>query len=560
MTGARCGCNCRPRVIGHPAAIVTADVTPHRATFDIRVVSRVTGVGHLRRLVRAVSSAPALVQTLVDQEHDLRENFEAVIESQRQFQTIIDSLPDAIIIHREGEIAYTNPSFARLLGYETALELVGRAWASLVHADDRDAATGACRFMCRDGGVVYLELSPERRTTYMGKPAGLIVARDVTERRAIEQQLAHADRMASLSTLASGLAHEINNPLTLVVNNLQLAEREGGCGREAPCSEYVRAASEGAERVSAIVRELHAFAKPPEDERPDSVDLGDVVRSSVSLARGKVRPVADLDVQLAELPAVIGSRGRVGQVVLNLLLNALHALPEERRDHNRIDVRVSREGDHAVLEVQDNGRGIPARVRGHIFEPFFTTKGVAEGTGLGLSVAHSIVTGYGGTISFVTRSGYGTTFRVTLPLAPAVAAQQAVDADAPPATTGARILLVDDEPMLLDVVAVTLREMGCEVVTATSGDEAISVIEGDARFDAIVCDIMMANGSGVDVYDGIEANRPTLLSRLVFMTGGTFRRETDEFLARISNECLSKPFGIEQLRAAVARVVQDRPT
>ncbi len=539
-----------PTLIGHPPAAVQAEISARRSVFEVRCLDSQPGVVRFGRLARALFSVPRVIDALVTQEKAARQSFEAMLESQAQFRRILDAMPDGVVVLRGDSIAYVNPALARLLGHERPSSLLGAAWSELQAAGGRlnlgsETAPAERRFLRGDGTEVVLELSSRESITYEGFAAELVVARDVTLRYELQQRLALADRMSSLGTLAAGVAHEINNPLALVMSNLELAARKP---EEAP--RLVRSAIEGACRVRDIVRELRVFSQPDNDA-PEPVDLGEVVASSVALARGKVQTRARLETELEPVPMVAAGHGKLGQVVLNLIINAFEALPEERSPaDNRIVVRLSRAGENVRLEVEDNGVGIAPDARARLFEPFFTTRAGRGGSGLGLAVVHDIVSRSGGTIEVVSEPGRGALFRVELP--PTTAAVAAPAAPAQAAARGARILVVDDEAALVRALSETLSADGHRVVSAGSGRGAIEIIDRDDAFDLVLCDLMMPDGSGADVHAHVTREHPALAPKMVFMTAGTFRAEMRAFLGTSGNRCLYKPFTLDKLAQVVA--------
>ena len=237
---------------------------------------------------------------------------------------------------------------------------------------------------------MVLELSAEQQVELEGKPAQMMVARDVTARRELQRHLALSDRMASLGTIAAGIAHEINNPLTLVMTNLELAARASD---EPRVRELLAAATEGATRVRDIVGDLRLFARPDDEAAParELVNVGEVARSTLALVRAQASLRTVLSAQIDDVPPVWANRGRIGQVLLNLVLNASDALAK-RPDGggNEIEVRVTCDpGGGVALAVIDNGVGIPADVQSRVFEPFYTTKaGGGSGLGLGRGPQH----------------------------------------------------------------------------------------------------------------------------------------------------------------------------
>lgn len=257
---------------------------------------------------------------------------------------------------------------------------------------------------------------------------------DITERRQIEERLLISDRMASLGTLAGSVAHEINNPLMYVVGNLDFVEHQLSRGRQAadPVPELqqaLRDARQGANRVHRIVQDLRLFSRPDSEERV-AVDLSRVLEMSINMTSNEVRSRARLVREISQTPPVLGDEARLGQVFVNLLLNAAQSI-EGPADKNSITVRAHLINDgQVVVEVRDTGAGIPLHHRSRIFEPFFTTKPAGTGTGLGLSICQGIIRRLGGRIEFESRDGRGTIFRVWLPAVVAATAREGAPSSA----------------------------------------------------------------------------------------------------------------------------------
>jgi two-component system cell cycle sensor histidine kinase/response regulator CckA len=407
-----------------------------------------------------------------------------------------------------------------------------------------------------------LEAARVHLPDFEGSPAVLGAARDVTERKKLQQRLLLADRMASVGTLAAGVAHEINNPLSFVLGNLvflggELDDLEERLGRE-PVSELRRAlqeATQGAERVRVIVRDLHTFSRADEAQR-GLVDVHKALDSSASMAGNVIRHRGRLVKAYGDAPCVLANEARLGQVFLNLLVNAAHALPEGHTGRNEVRVVTRRAGEWVAVEVRDNGCGIPAQHLRRIFDPFFTTKPVGQGTGLGLSICHGIVASLGGRIEVESEVGVGTTFRVLLPAAreeDAVRAAAARPAPAPASRAGprGRVWVLDDE---LHVGALVRRLLGTEheVLPLTSAREVLERVGQGERFDVLLCDLMMPEMSGMDVHARLERASPELAGRVLFMTGGAFTPATQEFLSGLpAGAYLAKPFDADLLRTRV---------
>lgn len=379
-------------------------------------------------------------------------------------------------------------------------------------------------------------------------------ARRASERQDMESRLAFADRMASVGTLTAGVAHELNNPLMYVLSNLRLTREEIEAIDETEWSERVKQQLEeaihGALRMQDIVRDLKTFSRVDDDPR-SNVDVRMVLESSINICWNEIRHKASLQRDFGPTPAVHVNESRLGQVFLNLLINASQAMPDREVSSNRITVRTGTDAEGwAVVEVEDNGTGIEPERISRVFEPFFTTKAVSEGTGLGLSICRSIVHDAGGTIEVESEPGRGTRFVVKLPASATSHAAQ--ETQAPPmAATGvrARVVVVDDEPLVGRSIRRALREHEVEIYS--SGEEAIRRLCSDEPVDVVFCDLMMPEVSGMEVYGRVFEQRPQTASRFVFMTGGAFTPQAREFLKATTLACLEKPFELRQIRDLV---------
>jgi len=365
---------------------------------------------------------------------------ESIVErNERELRAVIDNLPVGIVVRQGGVIAYANRAVARSFGAATPHELAGRRIVDLARPEYRDAfarcmaATDAgesqppyeFRFDRPDGRIGTIEVSAPHQVMFGGLPSVMVTWREVSEERALRDRLLMADRMAAVGTLASGVAHEINNPLACVTANLELLREElapptDGAPPPKMSPEEILAAlddaREGAERVRVIVRDLRLFARGEAGDR-GPVDLGGVLQAAERMAGNMVKARARVVQEHAPLPPVDGNATRLCQVFVNILVNAAQAINAGAPEDNEVRVHAIVAGDQVVVEVRDTGVGIPADVRGRIFDPFFSTKGIGGGHGLGLSVCHGIVTSFGGNISIDDGAqGRGTTVRVALPI------------------------------------------------------------------------------------------------------------------------------------------------
>ncbi len=395
-----------------------------------------------------------------------------------------------------------------------------------------------------------------------GKITGaVVVARDITERKQTEAQLIVSDRMASVGTLAAGVAHEINNPLASVTANLALASEElETLARQYPVPaglrDELRDARDGAERVRIIVRDLKIFSRGDEEKR-GPVDLEQVLESTLRMAWNELRHRARVTRAYGHVLPVMANESRLGQVLLNLIINAAQAIPEGDYARNEVSVETRMDGgDRVVIVVTDTGSGIAPEIQRRLFTPFVTTKPVGVGTGLGLSICHRLVTAMGGTIDFTSELGKGTSFRVSLPVADLSAAATPAPLRAAVASRRrGRVLVVDDDAMMVHSVPRVLS-LEHDVEVASGAREAMALFHAGERFDIVLCDLMMPQVTGMDLYAALTELDPQQAARVVFMTGGAFTTAARAFLDGVPNERLEKPFDIKALRALVNRYVR----
>ncbi|HLU68440.1 MAG TPA: response regulator [Kofleriaceae bacterium] len=412
----------------------------------------------------------------------------------------------------------------------------------------------------KDGGDQWLEVNARPlRDEQSRLSGGVAVFRDVTAERAAQTQLMVSDRMASVGMLAAGVAHEINNPLAAVMANLDLAARDladlddrlAGAADLGELREEIGDARQAAQRVRQIVRDLRIFSRAEEDLR-SAVDVERVLESTLRMAWNEIRHRARLVKEYQRIPPVDGNESRLGQVFLNLVINAAQAIPEGHADRNEIRIRTARLGDRRVqVEIADTGSGMPPEVLARLFTPFFTTKPPGVGTGLGLTICQRLIAAIGGQITVSSAVGRGTVFRVILPRAAEDRPQQPSQTFAPArARRRARVLVIDDEAMIGLAVS---RALGAEheVTSLTSASEAASRIAAGERYDLILCDLMMPVMTGMDLHGALLASAPDQARRMVFLTGGAFTPAARAFLDRVPNARLEKPFDVQNLRALV---------
>ncbi len=453
--------------------------------------------------------------------------------SEERFRTLVDSMDDLVFtVDRSGKVdgfygrAPNLPgapsrglgvSVPDLFGaehgavHEQALERAFRGEPALY-----ECATESAR------GARHYSVRLSARRSQSGEVVGLVgVAHDVTAQKEVQAQLAAADRMASVGLLAAGVAHEINGPLSVVLANADVAletVREGA-GIAPPLEAELLDIQECAHRVRRIVRDLGLFSRSPEDH-VGPVDVRQVLDVTLRLTEHQMRHRARLVKDYGDVP--------------------IQSIPEERTEDNevRLSTRTGADGS-VVVEVRDTGAGMSDAVLGRLFTPFFTTKPVGFGTGLGLSICHRIVTGIGGTIVAESKTGEGSTFRVT------------------PVLRRGRILLVDDEPQVLSVLARILGRHHDTVALSRAAD-ALELLRKGETFDLVFCDLMMPGLSGMALYEELGRVAPDHQARVVFLTGGAFTPEARTFLDEVPNLRLEKPFDVRRITELAAERVNAR--
>jgi CheY-like chemotaxis protein len=339
----------------------------------------------------------------------------------------------------------------------------------------------------------------------------------------------------------------------MMIEDLEDSVAASPSARLAESVKMAREARQGAERIRKIVRGLKTFSRA-EEERRAVIDVTQVLDLSLQMTFNEIRHRAHLVKDYGSLPLVEGDESRLGQVFINLLVNAAQAIGDGDPDGNEIRLVTGTDAaGNGFVEVYDTGPGVPADAMDKIFDPFFTTKAIGIGTGLGLSICHNIVASMGGQLTVTNRESGGAVFRVTLPAASGPRAEVTTPVE-PTSSRRAAILIVDDEVSVGQVLRRRLRDH--DVTAVTSAREALDLLARDARFDVIVCDLMMPEMSGMQLYDELLRIRADVVKRVVFMTGGAFTGAAPAFLERVPNECLEKPFTESALRAAIQRLVK----
>jgi two-component system, cell cycle sensor histidine kinase and response regulator CckA len=505
----------------------------------------------------------------------------SLFASEERYREIVELQTDVLAtIDQEGNLTRLNVRFEGLLGHSRQA-WIGRPLTALAVAADvpvmralvisafRGEAPREVTVRCqtRSGVTRVMSVHISRLS---GEEASLVVMRDVTEEVARRAQILHSEKLASIGQVAASVAHELNNPMAWVMANLEqmrsaahrlvTAARPGTSGQVGAYEELLRSidvidrscheALAGVERMRDIVTDLNLFSASNE-RKPERLDLVEVIELALRMTGPQLSQLCRIERRYGEMPPLVGYPGKLSQVFVNLFLNAAQAMPNRPREDNLVRVTTGFEDSVHHVEVEDNARGMSPEVAERIFDPFFTTKEEAR-PGIGLWVSRNIIEEQNGTMTVASQLGVGTTFTIRLRgLDPAdLPAPRPPPAPPRPSPRGT-ILFVDDEAMLLNAFARAFEERH-DVLVAKSGGEALELLRArGGRVDAIVCDLLMPQMSGMDLYDEVAERFPQLLAKMAFMSGGAFTASARAFVERVDNPKIAKPISLDDLERVI---------
>jgi signal transduction histidine kinase len=528
------------------------------------------------------------LEEVVAAEREAASHLARARELEEQHRALLDNAP--LIIFRldpeTAELRYLNRHAERLLGVPTAEALSTPGFLRARHAAPEGVIAFDEAVARAKVGVVALPYEAQLRRRDGGEitargtvypilaESGSVVAIeglliDVSVEHAVRARLVQADRLSTLGTLAAGVAHEINNPAAFILLGLDMLERllrgsgvTMAQGASESAADLLRELRESIKRIVDIARDLRFFASPPirDEGRRTVVDVNRTVESALTLTRGQLLERAQIARVAAEVPPVLMDDGRLGQVVVNLLINAAQSISRTSGGPNTITVTTRSDGDTVEIEVADTGVGISEENLSRIWAPFFTTKTPELGTGLGLSISREIVERAGGTIraespATGTLPPRGSRFIISLPAAGREEAKAPIRSPEPGwrVTRRARVLVVEDEPALARALADELGQVH-EVVLADCAPAAQQALAAE-RFDAVLCDLRMPGMSGEALYSEVSSMDPALARVFIFMTGVGFGADVERFLAAAGRPVLEKPFDTADALAAIAKVI-----
>ncbi len=546
------------RAVNERTTVIVDDISIHRGDgrrVDVRAIARpIFEADELTLVSIAFTDVTAEVEAL-----------RAKDELQARLKRIIDCAPIILFsFDTRGVITLSEGHGLESIGFKPG-DLVGRDVADLYkHAPEvlaalKRALAGEEFHVRAKAGPVTFETTFVPLRNAAGTMVGVTgVSSNVTERENLHARLVQSARMASLGTIASSVAHEVNTPLAYIASSLDHVSAELDKVRRGGTLESVETlydllqeARKGVDRVKTISRDLNVFSRPHEREEP--VDVRAVLETAIRMASNGTSQRARLERAFHDVPPVMANETRLAQVFLNLLVNAAQSIPEGEPSKNEIRVTTRALEGRVVIEVSDSGPGIEAAILPRIFDPFFTTRSPGEGTGLGLAICQDIVHSIGGEISASNNPAGGATFTVCLP-----SASRPHSPEARPERSKlekrARVLIVDDNPSLLKVLQLSLGAT-CELEVVSNGSEALKRLLEREPYDVVLCDLMMPDITGMDVFERLRAARPSMERALCFMTGGAFTPRARAFLAQVPNPCFEKPFDFGEV---IGRVLAER--
>jgi PAS domain S-box-containing protein len=519
----------------------------------------------------------ARVQSLIRLHHAeeraaRREAKEGLRQSEERYRTLFERNPHPMFVYDCETLAYlaVNDAAVHQYGYSRE-EFLRMTLADLRPPEDVPALLdslrasapgferrGAWRHRKKDGSVIDVEILAHA-LPFGDRPACIVLAYDVTERRRLEEQLVQAQKMEAVGRLAGGVAHDFNNLLTVINGYADMLLEDLGEG--GACAEYVRAIRKAGDRAAALTRQLLAFGRK-QVVAPRLLDLNAVVAGAADMLRRLIGEdvLLTIDAQ-PDLGRVRADPAQLEQVIVNLAVNARDAMPRGGRLSVTTRDTVLGEGEagagpgpHVMLAVADTGHGMTTEVRRHLFEPFFTTRPAGQGTGLGLATVYGIVKQAGGHIAVETGPGAGTTFRIYLPRAADPLAEQPPAAAAAGAAARAALLLAEDEDAVRALAKHVLRAAGYDVLEACDGAEALRLAEQHGgRIDLLVSDLIMPGLSGRQLAERLLARDAGL--KVLYLSGYTEDEVVRDGVSREAVHYLQKPFSPAALTRKVREVL-----
>jgi PAS domain S-box-containing protein len=487
-------------------------------------------------------------------------------KSQERYRLVVELSPDMIFVETSGRIVFMNPAGLRLLGADTLSDVLGRRVSEIIVHDQKEALLNCFNAllrgekppaqelkMCRlDGTTVDVELMLALLQT-SGSRGMLGIARNITDRKHMEEEMRHSQKMEAVGQLAGGLAHDFNNTMMAIFGYAELLQSKLPDGDEN--LKYVQCLLEAADKSASLTRQLLAFSrKEVLDLR--LMNINSVVENLANIMRLLLGKKIKLEFKLRKnLPLVKADAGRIEQILMNLVVNANDAMP----DGGTLEITTTPveggAGSFVRLTVEDTGIGMTDDVKARCFEPFFTTKEEGKGTGLGLSNVYAIVKQMNGNIGIDTVPDSGCTFNIDFPIEDEQKTRKEITAEMKPVEiSGRTILLVEDNEVVLQALSIAFRNLGGRLITATDGIEALEVDKNENQIDLLITDVMMPRMSGFQLAEQLRTRRSNL--KVIFVSGYA----EDDFKRSMANDprsvFVSKPASIVRLLTTASKLLQ----
>ena len=523
-----------------------------------------------------ITEKAKMEKTLKENERKYINLYEKSKRAEALYRSLLDSSADAIITYDlEGKAQFVSPAFTHIFGW-TFGEIEGGRIPFMPESEREQTMAiihdlveygKACHAFrtkrsTKDGRLLDVSISASRYDDHEGNPSGLLVIlRDISDKKRLEAQLQHAQRMESIGTLAGGVAHDFNNLLMAVQGNASLILLNKDSDH--PDYKKIKNIEKQVQRGASLTKRLLGFARGGKYEVTPT-NLNEIIRASTKMFARTKKEIAINSKYQEKIWAVEADQGQIEQVLLNLFVNAWQAMSgggnlfveTENLVLNADDVRSLeiKPGRYVKISVSDTGVGIDASIRERIFDPFFTTREVGKGTGLGLASSYGIIRNHGGIIDVKSEKGKGSTFDIYLPAAKSKVIDQRseVSEDIKPGTE--TILLVDDEEIIIDVSPEMLTELGYEVLTAKSGEKALEQYRiNKDKIDLVILDMIMPGMGGGETYDRLKQIDPEIT--VLLSSGYSIDGQATEILKRGCNGFIQKPFNIEILSKKIREIL-----
>jgi len=500
--------------------------------------------------------------------------FRVVSRSRKEWETTFDAMQDCVSVHdTTGKVIRANVALARRFN-TIPQKIIGRYCSQLYNEECSDQI--ACRHTLPPKsdaliveevdlpamrGVFQLSVSPwyDKNNRLAGS---IHVAKDISNEKLLQQQLIQSEKLSAIGELISGIAHELNNPLTGVMGYSQLLQLREDLDDRA--KENLYKINNLALRCQRIVQNLLSFARKQKPERT-LTDINEIIEKTVELRSYELQ-VNNIEIHRyldPNLPKTIADAHQLQQVFLNIITNAEQAMLESNgKGQLKIRTRTDSQNANIIVEIKDDGPGIPENHLNRIFDPFFTTKEVGKGTGLGLSLSYGMIKEHGGNIYVRSRLNEGSTFFVEIPIMAnlqndieSAAETSVLGLDFEKLVRNKRILVVDDEKYILDFFVEAFQAVPMYVDTVNNGQAALQKME-NFQYDIVITDFRMPQMSGKELFNWIREHRPRLANRIIFVTGDTVSNETRSFFEENHSRFLAKPFKIEEVKEVIQRVLE----